>query len=243
MLDNQTMSKLRRIAPELAGTIADYEEEYLTGMNWEERLTQYVDTAYATFVSDKIKRLISAAKLPRPKATWRNLELIEERGLDKNLIAELSTCNWIAQAKNVVFTGPTGAGKTHLACALATLACQREYRVKFHRQAQMERKWAEFKETPKSLDRYQATLTRPDVLIIDDWLLAEIDPGFRGFILEVLTERDEVKPTIFTSQYQGKDWHQRLGGTRQAEAVMDRIIQGAHMFNAGTLNMREQTRA
>lgn len=125
LIDTDTKHKLREMG---VGALADsfeMQDDVITvGMPFAERLKLAVDDAHASFTGQKITGLIRRAALRYPDAELRRLDLVEERGIDRGVIANLATCTFITRCENVVFQGFTGSGKTYLGSALAKAACQ-----------------------------------------------------------------------------------------------------------------------
>lgn len=117
-IDVETKRKLREMGVAALVNAIDAQDNALTlAMSFEERVTLIFDDAYASFSQTQIEGLIKRAKLRYPQAELRRLDLLEERGLDRRLIAQLGTCSFIDQKQNVVFQGFTGSGKTYFGCA------------------------------------------------------------------------------------------------------------------------------
>lgn len=163
----------------------------------------------------------------------RCVDFDEGRGLDRLLIIELSTCGFADRAQNVVLQGPTGTGKTHLACALSKAACQRRMRSHYVRCPDLEASWRNARDRPggeRKLTRKYASFR---VLVLDEWLLDRPDELFRSFLLELMEARYGTTSTIFCTQFRQKDWHARLGGGVHADAIMDRIVHGTVWVDMG----------
>lgn len=128
-LDSETKRKLREMGVPALVDALDVQDDTLTlGMVFEERIKLAVDDAHAAFTHSKVEGLIRRAGLRYPNADLRRLDLVEQRGLDRGVIAQLGTCQFIARQQNVVFQGFTGSGKSYLGSALAKQACVHRYR-------------------------------------------------------------------------------------------------------------------
>ena len=129
-LSVETRRKLRDMgASDLLGALEAQDEGMCMGMTCAERVQMAVDEAHSSFVTSKVRNLTKRAGLRYPGADVRSIDFSEERGLDRLLVTELSTCGFAERGQNVVLQGPTGTGKTYLACALAKAACQRRMRA------------------------------------------------------------------------------------------------------------------
>ena len=145
------------------------------------------------------------------------------------LLRALATGQWIAGHQHILITGPTGVGKTYLACAFAQQACRQGYRVIYRR---LPRLFDEL--TLARADGSYGTLmsrfARADVLVLDDWGLSVLKEGQRQDVLEILEDRDAARSTIITSQLPRAEWHVALGDPTIADAILDRLVHNAHEF-------------
>ena len=132
LIDIETKRKLREMGATALVDALDAQDETLTlGIPFGERVKLAVDDAHAVFSQQKIEGLIRRAGLRYPDAELRRLDLIEERRIDRSVIAQLGTCTFISRGQNVVFQGFTGSGKTYLGSALAKAACQHRFRAHY----------------------------------------------------------------------------------------------------------------
>jgi len=149
------------------------------------------------------------------------------RGLERRIVRQLATGQWIAAHQHVLITGPTGVGKTYLACALGQQACRHGYRVLYRR---LPRLFDEL--TLARADGSYATLmarfARADVLVLDDWGLSVLKDGQRQDVLEILEDREGARSTVITSQLPRDQWHVALGEPTIADAIIDRLVHNAH---------------
>jgi len=236
-LDSETKRKLREMQVPFLVTAIEAQDEALTlGMVFEERLKLAVDDAHATFTHAKVEGLIRRAGLRYPNADLRRLDLIEQRGLDRGIIAQLGTCAFITRQQNVVFQGFTGSGKSYLGSALAKQACQHRYRAHYIRMPALEETWAAARDRPAGKEKWLRKYAAFTLLVIDEWLLDPPDDTTRSMLLE---RRYDATSTVFCTQYAKKDWHQRLGSGVHADAIMDRIVHNTIWIETGGTNMRE----
>ena len=242
LIDTDTKHKLREMG---VGALADsfeMQDDVITvGMPFAERLKLAVDDAHASFTGQKITGLIRRAALRYPDAELRRLDLVEERGIDRGVIANLATCTFITRCENVVFQGFTGSGKTYLGSALAKAACQHRFRALYIRMPELEEAWLAAYDKPGGTEKFLRKYAAYHLLVLDEWLLDEPGEALRGMLLELLERRYDVVSTVFCTQYAKKDWHQRLGGDVHADAIMDRIVHRTIWVETGDANMREQT--
>ena len=241
-LDMETKRKLREMgATTLLDAIAAQDDDLVMGMNFEHRISLIVDEAYSSFAHSKVEELIRRAGLRYPEADLRRLDMVEQRGLNQDLLVSLATCGFIARHQNVVFQGFTGSGKSYLGCALAKQACQHRYRAHYIRMPDLEEAWASAQDRPQGTVKFLKKYAAFTVLVIDEWLLDHPDETVRRMLLELLERRYDCTTTVFCTQYAKKDWHQRLGSGVHADAIMDRIVHNTIWVDTGTHNMREHT--
>lgn len=199
-----------------------------------------VDDAHALFTNAKVEGLIRRAGLRYPDADLRLVNRVEERGLDRSVLAQLRTCSFVPPRQNVVFQGFTGSGKSYLGSALAKSACHHRYRAHYIRMPDLKESWAAAQDKPGSREKWLRKYSTFTVLVIDEWLLDEPGDGIRSMLLELLERRYDAVSTVFCTQYAKKDWHARLGGGVHANAIMDRIVHNTLWITTGEMNMRER---
>ena len=142
------------------------------------------------------------------------------RKLDKSLMAQLSSCQWIRQHQNLVLTGATGCGKTWLACAFGNAACRQGLSVIYLRTPRL------FEELriahgDGSFSKRLVALAKTDLIILDDWAVAPINQAERNDLLEVLDDRVGARATLITSQLPVEHWHAYLNDPTIADAILD----------------------
>jgi len=173
-----------------------------------------------------LKDRLAKARL-RQAAAVEDVDLRAPRGLDRSLFLSLCSCQWITQHLNILITGPTGAGKSFLACALAQKACREGFTALYHRLPRLLPELA----TAKADGRYSkllAGLARADVLVLDDWCLHPLTDANRRDLLEILEDRYGTRSTVVTSQLPVASWHEAIGDATLADAVLDRLVHNAY---------------
>ena len=194
---------------------------------FDERLALLVDAEWLDRQNKRLGRALREAKLRLPNACIEDVDYPARRQLDRARVRELASCAWVEQHHNVVITGPTGVGKTYLACALAQQACRKGYRALYRRVPRLfdELTLARADGTyPRLLGR----LARIDVLVLDDWGLAPLTDTERRDLLEIIEDRHGHRSTVVASQIPIAKWHDHLGDPTIADALCDRLLHNAH---------------
>lgn len=228
MLNHHTAARLQKM--NLKGMAEAYlshsKNPEFQGLSFDERFGMLVDFEYTYRQNRRLARLLSRAQLKVP-ACLEDVDYSIPRGLDSSLVRELSTCQWIDSRLNVLVTGPTGMGKTFLACALANAACRHGLSSRYYRvslllsELTMARGDGSFMRLLRQLSKY-------DLLILDDWALAPFTPDQARDLLEVIDARTDAKSMVIASQIPMNDWHKSLPDPTLADAILDRIMHNSH---------------
>tara|TARA_Y100000815_G_scaffold33324_1_gene27779 strand:+ start:105 stop:860 length:756 start_codon:yes stop_codon:yes gene_type:complete len=240
MLKHPTLDKLHAL--KLTGMAAALEDQSatpdITDLSFEERLGLLVDREMTERDNRRMTSRLRRAKL-RHNAILEDLDYRYSRGLDKGLVQSLAGCQWVKEHLNVLITGPTGVGKTWLACALAHKACREGYTAQYVRLTRLLRELT----IAKGDGQYSKLLTnlaKVDVLILDDWGLMKLSAENRRDLLEVLEDRHGRRSTIATSQLPIEEWHGVIGDATLADAILDRLVHNAYKINLRGESMRKQ---
>jgi DNA replication protein DnaC len=239
MLNEQTFEKLYALklagmAEALKGQLAD---PGMNGLSFEERFAMLVDAEYLFRENKRMKRLLRNAKLKLP-ASLEDIDYRAPRGLDKPVLLRLGTCGWIRKHQNVIVVGPTGTGKTYLACALAQRACREGISSFYLRTPALYRMLA-MARADGSYARVLARLGRISLLVLDDLGLAALSDQERRDLLEVIEDRHGSASTIITSQLPVEHWHEVIGDPTIADALLDRLVHNAHRITLKGESMRK----
>ncbi len=225
-----TLDKLQTLR--LTGMVKALAEQLsmsgLEELGFAERLGLLVDREIAERESRRLKDRLAKARL-RHAAAVEDVDLRTPRGLDRALFASLCSCQWVRDHLNVLITGPTGTGKSYLACALAQKACREGYSALYHRLPRLLPELG----LAKADGRYSkllATLARTDVLVLDDWGLHPLTDVQRRDLLEILEDRYGHRSTVVTSQLPVAAWHDAIGDATLADAVLDRLVHNAYQL-------------
>ncbi len=239
MLTEQTVDRLRslRLGAIADAYLAQQREPATASLSFDERLGMLVDAEQLARDNRALTRRLKEAKLRLSHACLEDLDY-SGRKLDRALIRQLATCRWVADHQHILMTGPTGVGKTFLACALGQQACRHGHRVIYRRIPRLfpELTLAHGDGTYPTL---LARFARVDVLILDDWGLATLKETQRQDLLEILDDRDGTRSTIITSQLPTDRWHEYLGDPTVADAILDRVVHRAHRLTLGGPSRRK----
>jgi DNA replication protein DnaC len=240
MMIQQTLDKLHALRlPAMAETVADQlKNPAALELSFEERLGLAVDCEWDARETRGLSQRLKGARL-KQHAAVEDLDFRTPRGLDKATILSLAQCHFIKAKANVLVTGPTGAGKTYLACALANSACRLKFTVRYARTSALLAEIA----VARADGSYPALirkLAKTDLLALDDWGLFPFDPDAAKDLFEVLEERNQRGSTLIAGQAPVDTWHQLIQSPAVADAILDRIIHNAHRIELTGESMRKQ---
>jgi len=206
---------------------------------FDERLALLVQREIDWRDGKRLARLLKAAKLKVGSACIEDIDWRGSRGLDRALITALAGGDWLRHGHNVLITGATGVGKTWLCCALAQQAARSGFTVLYMRAPRLLEE-LRVAHGDGSFGRRLAALARIDLLAIDDFAIAPIAAAERNDLLELLDDRVGTRATLITSQLPVTAWHEWLDDPTLADAILDRIVHGAHKIALKGESMRRK---
>lgn len=239
MLKNPTYTKLQELRLHtMAHMLKEQcEQPMMTELSFEERLSLLVDSEVTARSNRRLQTRLRRAKLQQ-NACLEDVDYYASRDLDKSLLATLSMCQWAVSHQNILIVGPTGTGKTYLACALAHKACMCDHTVLYYRVGRLLSELQLMKGDGQYGKRIQE-LSKTDVLILDDFGLSALSEAQQWDLLEILDDRHNKNSTIVTSQIPVKHWHDTLNDKTVADAILDRLIHNAYRLEMKGESMRK----
>jgi DNA replication protein DnaC len=193
---------------------------------FEDRLGLLVDRECTHRDNNRLQRRLKAARLSLP-ATIEDLDLSPSRGLDRRLVLHLAQGEWIRQHLNILVLGPTGVGKTFLACALAHATCRHNFNVRYQRTSRLLHQTA-LSHADGSYPKLLDTFARVQLLALDDWLRDPLTRPQSQDLLEILDDRYGRASTLVATQVPVAEWHARFPDPTIADAILDRLVHNAY---------------
>jgi len=207
---------------------------------FDERFGLMVDFEWNRRKSNQLNRLIRQAGLHFSSAAIEDVEYHADRKLDKSMILQLASCNYIAQKHNIILLGASGAGKTWIACAFGMAACRSYYTVKYIRIPDLLNELAVAR-GEGTLIKVMKAYKKASLLILDEWMLIPLTDLQSRDVLEIVEARHQIGSTIFCSQFSPEGWHSKIGESTLADAILDRIVHDSYsIFIDGDESMRRR---
>ena len=241
MLNQPTLEKLHalRLVGMAEAFRAQAEQPDLTQLSFEERFALLVDQQWNWKQNRALERRLAKAKL-RHRACVEGIDFRSPRGLDRTLVRSLTQdSGWVREHLNIFLIGPTGIGKSFLACALAEKACRDGFTAFYTRASQLFRDLA-LARADGSVRRLFTRLAKVEVLLVDDWAMAPLAEGERRDFLEICEDRYQMRSTVLTSQLPVAKWHEQIGDPTWADSILDRLVHNAHRLEMRGESMRKK---
>ena len=208
------------------------------GLGFDERFALLVQAEWESRREKKLRRLLKAACLRDKGACLEELDYKAGRNLEKAAIANLWDCRWIRKGHNLLVSGACGTGKTYMVSAFGNAACRQGYSVRCFR---LPRLLVDLQigRGDGSWEKILAELKKPDLLILDDFGLAPLEALHCRDFLEVVEDRHGSTSTIVASQLPVSSWHAVFADATIADAVLDRLLQGAYRLELKGPSLRQ----
>jgi len=205
--------------------------------SFEERLGLLVEHEWTYRQNKRLAILLKQAKL-RLGACMEDIDYVHPRGLNRGLMKSLANCQWVNAHQNVIITGPTGIGKTFIACALANAACRLAFTARYYRLPRLLQDMA-LARADGTYSKVLSRLAKTDLLILDEWGMAPFNDMQGRDLLELVDDRHQLHSTIIVGQIPMEQWHQLLPDPTVADAILDRLVHNAHKIKLDGESMRK----
>ena len=240
MLNHPTLDQLKELKLDgMAEAFCELETQdgsaALTHPEWLALLTEREMSSRAT---RRFQSRMRSAKLRHAGAAPEDIDYRTRRGLDKALFQKLLTGQWIKERRNLMITGPCGVGKTWLSCALAQSACRDGTTVLYKRLPRLFDE-LELAHGDGRFPRLFRSLTKTDLLILDDWGPDRLNASQRRDLMEIVEDRYSAGSTLITSQLPIDTWHDVIDEPTFADAILDRLIHNSYRIALDGQSMRK----
>jgi DNA replication protein DnaC len=228
-MEQMTLSRLRELKlSQMAQRLEEISDNPQShSMHWNDVVASLVDCEYDHRTTRRLQELLRKAHLKHPSASLESLDYDPSRGLSKDLIRDLSSGRWIEQAHNVLISGPTGTGKSYLACALAASACRRGMPATYARVSVFLDSMA----SERALGGYAKALEKlrkSRLLVLDDLGADILTREQRNILFDVIEDRSLEGSVVVTSQVPIEQWPEVFGEAGTAEAICDRLLHNGY---------------
>ena len=240
MLTQPTIEKLNSMKlTAMAKAFADQMQcPDMAQLTFEERFGLIVDYQMTDLENRRMQNRLKNAKL-RLAASIEDLDFRQGRGMDRSTIMSLAGNQWVKSRHNILVTGPTGAGKSYLACALAQKACRDGHSVLYQRIPRLLQDIAVSRHDGR-YSKIIAPIVKCEVLILDDFLISPMTREEQRELLEIVEDRYDRKACVITSQLPVKAWHDGMQDPTLADAILDRLVHNAYKLELKGESMRRK---
>jgi DNA replication protein DnaC len=238
MTNEQTLEKMKTM--HLHGMARQFLTSLETGfkkLTPDEFVSLLIDAEFDERNNKKLVRLLKTAKF-RYKASIEGLNFQFKRNLDKNLIMRFVSNSWLKKKQNIIITGPTGSGKSYIACAIGHNACMHNHSVLYFNSSKLFKSLRLANADGTYLKEINR-IKKCELLILDDFGLEPFDKHTRLSLMEIIEDRHGEKSTIITSQFPPNAWHEIISEQTIADAICDRILHSAHRIELKGESLRK----
>jgi len=241
MLEEITLDRMRHL--KLFGMLDAFEHiqktQSLQTLSFSEGLSLLVDQETLYRTNKRLDRLTRTAKLRYPNALIEDINYEHKRMITPEQFKWLTSGQWLRNHQNILLIGPTGIGKTYLACACAQLACRLGFTTRYFRLSKL-LETIRIAQADGSYSMLTSQLLRTQCLIIDDWGIDPISPERRADLLEIIDDSYDHRSILLASQLPVEHWHDYIGNHTIADAILDRIIHQSQTFKLNGDSMRRK---
>jgi DNA replication protein DnaC len=238
-MTQETLEKIKKL--KLSGMARAYqtslENNILSKLSADELITMMVEAEWDDRLNRNIERRLRNAKF-RYQSSIENIDYEADRNLDRNQMMRFAECTYIRKQENILITGSTGIGKSHVATALGHQACTLGFKVYYANMAKLFSK-LKMGKADGSYIREISRIERQDLLILDDFGLLPLDNQNRSALMEIIEDRHKKASMIITSQLPVNCWHEVIGEKTIADAILDRIVHDAHRIELKGESLRK----
>lgn len=235
----QTIERLQalRLDGIIAGLAEQEQSRHYDDLSFEERFGFLIEKEYLRRENNRLQRRLRNARLKQP-VTVEAIDYSVVRGLIKSKFLDLTQCRWIENRQHLIVTGPTGVGKSFLACALGDRACKLGYSVRYTKMRDLLAELLQAR-ADGSFKNYVAKLAKTDLLIIDEWLREPLSSLDAREIADLLDDRYRCSSCILASQLPVVDWYKHIIDPTLAEAILDRLVHDSLRLDLNGESMRK----